>query len=391
MKTALFNIHDLILVLTLAVCFLLMVFQLLLSRQKTIASYLLSGFFLCVGANALCNLLLWNNYIHLHSFLARYFLVYGLAISVIGKGIFLFWYVQAITRENFALTPQKMLHSIALAIVLVMLISADVDSDALRFLSVAQTSPNERVVHWLWHLLKIIPVIYAIAVVIIAQRYKQYLKNFYSNLQLQGPEGLMLLTLGFAVSWGWSLLVHILGQFLSTDLVDSFGIAENYITFVLLNALFLYSLLYAHELIETKVKIKEKESSPTPAPNKNAIERIQQAMEIDQLYLKHNLNIETFSKKIDMNYREVSSIINNHFGTNFFEFVNEYRVNKAKAMLIDPIFAEKTILYILLECGFNSKSSFHRFFKRYTNMTAADFRKEQASNSNINSQIKPVN
>jgi AraC-like DNA-binding protein len=389
MKTALFNIHDLILVLTLAVCLLLMVFQLLLSRQKTIASYLLSGFFLCVGANALCNLLLWNNYIHLHTFLARYFLVYGLTISVIGKGIFLYWYVEAITREHFALTAKKMLHFIALAIVLAMLISADVDSDALRFLSITQTSPDNRVVHWLWHFLKITPVIYALAAVVIAQGYKQHLKNFYSNLHLQGPEVLMLLTLGFAISWGWSLLVHILGQFLSADLADSFGIVDNYFTFLLVNALFLYSLLYAHKLIGAKVKIKEKELAPISAPNKNAIERIQQAMEIDQLYLRHNLNIETFSKKIDMNYREVSSIINNHFGTNFFEFVNEYRVNKAKAMLIDPIFSEKTILYILLECGFNSKSSFHRFFKRYTNMTAADFRKEHASHGNIDSQIKP--
>lgn len=385
MKTALFNVHDLILVLTVAVCLLLVIFQLVLSKQKTIASRLLSAFFLCVGVSALSNLLLWNSYIHLQTSFAKYILAYGLVLSVIGKGIFLYWYVTAITREHFSVTPKKMLHLLALAIALILLIGANIDSDALRFISISQTPSSTNVTQWLWHLLKTAPVIYAVAAVVVAQRYKQHLKNFYSNLHLQGPEGLMLLALGFALSWSWSLLVHILGQFLGANLVDNFGIADNYITFVLLNALFLYSLLYAHELIETKAKIKEKESAPISAPNQNAIERIQQAMEIDQLYLRHNLNIETFSKKIDMNYREVSSIINNHFGTNFFEFVNEYRVNKAKAMLIDPTFAEKTILYVLLECGFNSKSSFHRFFKRYANMTAADFRKQHPSNRNIDS------
>ena len=386
MKTAIFNIHDLILVLTAAACLLLGIFQLLLSKQKTIASRLLSAFFLCVAVNALCNLLLWNNYIHLQTSFAKYLLAYGLVLSVIGKGIFLYWYVTAITREQFSVTPKKMLHLLTLVIALLLLVTANIDSDALRFIKISQTPIDANITYWLWHLLKTVPVIYAVAAVIVAQRYKQHLKNFYSNFHLQGPEGLMLLTLGFALSWSWSLLAHILGQFWGASLVDNFGIADNYITFVLLNALFLYSLMYAHELIETKVKIKEKELAPISSPNKTAIERIQQAMEVEQLYLRHNLNIETFSKKIDMNYREVSTIINNHFGTNFFEFVNEYRVNKAKSMLIDPAFAEKTILYILLECGFNSKSSFHRFFKRYANMTAADFRKQHA-NDNSDSRI----
>ncbi len=388
MKTPLFNIHDLILVLTLAVCLLLVIFQLLLSKQKTIASLLLSAFFLCVGISALCNLLLWNDYIHLQTSFAKYFLAYGLVISVIGKGIFLYGYVTAITSKHFSVTPKKMLHLLALAIALMLLMGANIDSDALRFISTTQTPTGTTVTHWLWHLLKIMPVMYALAAVVFTQRYKQHLKNFYSNLHLQGPEGLMLLALGFAVSWSWSLLVHILGQFLGAGLVDKFGIADNYITFVLVNALFLYSLLYAHELIETKAKPKEKEPILIAEPTKNIIEKIQHAMEIDQLYLKHNLNIETFSKQIDTNYREVSSIINNHFGTNFFEFVNEYRVNKAKGMLIDPAFADKTILFVLLECGFNSKSAFHRFFKRYTGTSAADFRKQHAANRNTDSPIK---
>jgi hypothetical protein len=60
MKTPIFNIHDLILTLTLTLtlCALLVIFQWLLSKQKAIASQLLSGFFVCIGASSLCNLLL---------------------------------------------------------------------------------------------------------------------------------------------------------------------------------------------------------------------------------------------------------------------------------------------------------------------------------------------
>ena len=83
MKTPIFNIHDLILVLTLAVCLLLVVFQWLLSKQKVIGIYLLSGFFVCVGLTALCNLLLWNDYIVLHTPAAKALLALGLAAAVV--------------------------------------------------------------------------------------------------------------------------------------------------------------------------------------------------------------------------------------------------------------------------------------------------------------------
>ena len=119
----------------------------------------------------------------------------------------------------------------------------------------------------------------------------------------------------------------------------------------------------------------------TPEHSPDFISRIREGMEGQQLYLKHTLNIEEFAKQIGIHYREVSVIINQHFDTNFFEFVNSYRVNRAKEMLVDPKFADRTILDILLESGFNSKSSFHRFFKRYTGMSAAEYRKQHLADS----------
>ena len=141
-----------------------------------------------------------------------------------------------------------------------------------------------------------------------------------------------------------------------------------------MNALFIYSLLYAHQLLYPAEKPREREVVPQVASDLD-IQSIRDAMEKYQLYLKPNLTIEEFAKQVGIHYREVSSIINKEFNTNFFEFVNEYRVKKAKSLLQDPAYAEKTILEILLDSGFNSKSSFHRFFKRYTGMSAADFRK----------------
>ena len=375
MKTPIFNIHDLILVLTLAVCVLLVIFQWLLSKQKAIASQLLSGFFVCVGASALCNLLLWNDYIGLHSEIAKMTLSLGLVTALVGKSVCLYLYVVAITRANFSFRAKDALHLLNLFAVAGWVLWGDLDSDRLRFQSATHTEHSVLLTNYLWHYLKILPVLYSFAAAVQIYRYKQQLKEFYSSLSLQGPYWLLLLTLGFALNWFWSLIVHLLGQTVSFSIADSFGIFDNYITFVLVNALFVYSLLYAHQLLETKEKLKEKEVVTPVEISPDAIARIRNTMEKQQLYLKQNLNIEDFARQVGIHFREVSSIINKEFNTNFFEFVNEYRVNRAKQMLLDPQYADMTILDILLESGFNSKSSFHRFFKRYTGMSAAEFRK----------------
>lgn len=376
MKTPIFNIHDLILVLTLAVCVLLVIFQWLLSKQKAIASQLLSGFFVCVGASALCNLLLWNDYIGLHSELAKMVLSLGLVMAVVGKSVCLYLYVVAITRANFSLRAKDALHLLNLFAVIGWVLWGGMDSDRLRFQSITHTEYSIQLTNYLWHYLKFLPVVYAFTAALEIYRYKQQLKEFYSSLSLQGPYWLLLLTLGFALNWFWSLAVHLLGQTVSFSIADSFGIFDNYITFVLVNALFVYSLLYAHQLLETRDKPKGKEVTAAIEISPDAIARIRNTMEKHQLYLKQNLNIEDFARQVGIHFREVSSIINKEFNTNFFEFVNEYRVNRAKQMLLDPQYAEMTILDILLESGFNSKSSFHRFFKRYTGMSAAEFRKQ---------------
>src|SRR5690625_6459243 len=99
-------------------------------------------------------------------------------------------------------------------------------------------------------------------------------------------------------------------------------------------------------------------------------------MEEEKVFLRANLNIEQFSSMIDYPVKDVSSVINKHFGTNFFEFVNSYRVEEAKQLLTDPAHSDKTILDILLESGFSSKSAFHRLFRRLAGRPPAEYGKQ---------------
>ena len=77
--------------------------------------------------------------------------------------------------------------------------------------------------------------------------------------------------------------------------------------------------------------------------------------------------------------RELSALINHKLNQHFFDFVNEYRIKKAMEILRDPENDRMTVLEILYEVGFNSKSSFNTVFKKYCGQTPTQYRKSHST------------
>ncbi|WP_165395275.1 helix-turn-helix domain-containing protein [Flagellimonas allohymeniacidonis] len=97
-------------------------------------------------------------------------------------------------------------------------------------------------------------------------------------------------------------------------------------------------------------------------------------LEGQKKYLDPNLSLQISSEHLNISPGYLSQIINQLGGINFSEFVNVYRVNASKKMLINPEFGNYTILAIGLEAGFNSKSAFYNAFKKQTGETPSEYR-----------------
>ncbi|WP_367754324.1 helix-turn-helix domain-containing protein [Flavobacterium sp. WC2421] len=91
-------------------------------------------------------------------------------------------------------------------------------------------------------------------------------------------------------------------------------------------------------------------------------------------YLDPSLTIQELSNQINIPVRDLSVLINHRMNQHFFDFVNEYRIQKAMHILKDQSKSQLTVLEILYEVGFNSKSSFNTSFKKYTNLTPTSYR-----------------
>ena len=102
-------------------------------------------------------------------------------------------------------------------------------------------------------------------------------------------------------------------------------------------------------------------------------------MNKQQLYLNHDINVASLSEHMNITTHQLSYIINNGFNQNFFQFINSYRVEKAKSLLLDKSSNKLSILGIAFESGFNSKTAFNTTFKKITSLTPSEFKKQRTS------------
>jgi AraC-like DNA-binding protein len=105
-----------------------------------------------------------------------------------------------------------------------------------------------------------------------------------------------------------------------------------------------------------------------------AAEKLSTYMVSEKPYLLPELTVELLANKLRMRPKELSTLINQHYGQNFFDFVNRYRIDEAKVLLLREGDAKITVLEVLYQVGFNSKSSFNTLFKKFTGMTPTEFR-----------------
>jgi AraC-like DNA-binding protein len=129
------------------------------------------------------------------------------------------------------------------------------------------------------------------------------------------------------------------------------------------------------------------EPEPTGSFNKNPVsslngnkfpelkEKLLQYMKTNKPYLKSDLKISELADALSVPYYQLSQLINNEFSASFYDFINKYRVEEAKKLLIEDHRNYK-ILAIAFEVGFNSKATFNRVFKNITDLTPSQFKEK---------------
>ena len=125
-------------------------------------------------------------------------------------------------------------------------------------------------------------------------------------------------------------------------------------------------------------------SSPTMSDSrmKEICDAVTQYLQTSEAYKNCNLILTDVSHETGIHHKNISTAINGYLRRNFFELVNGMRVEEAKRQLQELSTSNYSIDSISAACGFQSRTSFFRTFRKFENTTPAQWLK------NNNKQVK---
>ncbi|MDQ0592996.1 AraC-like DNA-binding protein [Chryseobacterium ginsenosidimutans] len=290
-------------------------------------------------------------------------------------------YVLSVCYYDFKWKPEYLVHLIPFLVVNLAFVprfyAVDLDSK-INFIINRQNMIELKFIHWLFHFQISI---YFTAVFILLRKVKK--------LYLENNSG------GKSNSYNWlfqfaSILTAL---YLIVILKNIFKFSDypyisDWIKFGILAlqpfiiCWYLYKALNNPGLfrnIDSKLKLVSdlilEEKNIEPETLNEDLSKLKKYMAAEKPFLNPALTIQDIANAIDVPVRELSVLVNHQLGQHFYDFVNTYRIENAMEILKDQSKSKVTILEILYEVGFNSKSSFNTAFKKHTGNTPTEYRK----------------
>jgi AraC-like DNA-binding protein len=295
-------------------------------------------------------------------------------------------YVVSVCYSDFKLKPKYILHTLPFLIANITLLPRFYTVDAaskINFIINRKSMIELQFNHTLIH---IQIVIYFIAVFMILRKAKKiYLEN-YSDTSINSYNWLFQFTIVLTILYSFAILKNIL-KFSDYAYISEWIKISGLVFQMFIVCWYLFKALNNPSLfrnIDSKLKlvsdiILEEKNSPPLAENEreynSKLLKLQQYMIEEKPFLNSSVTIQDVSAAIEIPVRDLSLLINHKLEQHFYDFVNTYRIENAMEILKDVTKSKVTILEILYDVGFNSKSSFNMAFKKHTGNTPTYYRK----------------
>ena len=380
-SSVLFNFHDVILLMTAMQClFCFLLLCLTIDRNKR-STLFLALFLLAHALIPINELVMWGAEFKMTArdlFPSLYFFP---MVAYYIDGALLYLCFKALVFKDFSLTKIDLFHFIPLMayITFIGLVFYSKPQEIRLEMINSESFVYSASYVYMEFLSKLIRVFYAFACFSLISRYSSRLQDTNSNMEKVHLSWLRALVIGFLlvmVSEAILVAAKIINIYtnFSFSLLVNIGLTGYYITFALVNLLVFTAVRYfgAFEQVN-EIKITKKVRDERFFQPELALS-VDDAIRGGQIYMDPDITLDKLAESLKILPRDLSSLINRHFGINFYEFINRYRIEEAKRMLTSEEYKTTTITDIYLKVGFNSKSVFYTFFKKLEGMTPSQCR-----------------
>lgn len=93
-----------------------------------------------------------------------------------------------------------------------------------------------------------------------------------------------------------------------------------------------------------------------------------------KIFLQPGLKVEEVTEELGISYKDFNQLLKEEYGTNFKNFINAFRVDHAKSLLLDPNYQHLTVEGVGLESGFGTKQSFYTVFQQALGVSPGEYK-----------------
>nr|MBD3621270.1 helix-turn-helix transcriptional regulator [Sunxiuqinia sp.] len=303
-------------------------------------------------------------------------------------GPFLFLYISALIDQKFRFNRKKLVHFIPFILFNLYIVIASFLPEISERIRLAHVE-REHGAPLLFNLFLILIVLsgpfYFILSIRLFKKLDINIFNNFSSYENVNLDWLRKLVYTFGAVWTvlmfFATVHHVFGLF--SWVFCTHGLTLSLSVFIILIGYFGLKqkeifIQYPDSSIEYVTEPKPKYSGVVMKETdaKKYVSKIRSFMSNEKPYLDANLSLPGLAEKLNIPSHHLSRVINEQFNVNFFDFVNQYRVDEVKSRMDNPEFENLTILGIAFDCGFNTKSAFNRVFKKLTGFTPSEYKKQ---------------
>lgn len=290
-------------------------------------------------------------------------------------GPLFYLYARGVMFRDFKLSGRNLLHLIPYLLLTIPLLSAK---------SFTPDTPQEIITidfPWQFYLVSALMYVHLYVYLVLTYKsllkYRKIIKNQYSQID--------------QINLDWlSLSINIFGLLTFVSLIHNFiALAENqYVFMVSLVLLLIFVFYFVNRVIlkalrqpEIFAGITQNETGKYLKSNLTAdqIETYKEQLLVlfraEKPFLDPQVSLANLSEKLSVSTKHLSQVINQSFNKSFFDFINSYRIREFQQILKESKDDKMTVLEVMFQVGFNSKSSFNTAFKKETGQTPTEFRK----------------
>jgi len=346
---------------------------LLFKKGKQNSDYILIGWI------TLISIQLISFYTHLTGFIYKYPHTLGLTLPLpILHGLFLYSYTSELTGKKVLSKPVFGVHLIPFVLLIVLAIPFYILPPEAK---IEVFNNQGKGFEW-YSIIQLTGFLisgfsYSIASIIKIQKHKLDIRELQSNIDKKMLVWLEYLSVGLGFIW-------LLVLFFDDNIIYSgVVIFVLFIGFFGINQAPVFSHL-EEESINQEIKKTIKLSNEPAEKIKYAksrlevhevyeiLERLEQLMIAEKPFKNSELTLNDLSQKLNIHPNQLSQVINSKTGNTFYHYINVYRVKEFIRLSSLPENKKYTFLALAYDCGFNSKTTFNKYFKIYTGKTPSE-------------------